>query len=92
MIGPNRIPCSRTNRQHEHLVQRVQGVPGVLDHVRPGISVHDTQLHIQSDEIENARAPVPGTAQAHSFENLAPVHQGRGVHPEDTQRIVPVEV
>jgi len=74
------------------MVQRVQGVPGVLDHVRSGIPVHDTQFHIEGVAVENARAPVPGTSQANPFENLAPVHQRRRVRQTDTQRNVSVKV
>lgn len=62
------------------MVQRVQGVFGVLDHVRFGLFVHDTQLHIPGNAVENARAPVPGTAQAYPFEDLASIHQRRRLH------------
>lgn len=70
------------------MVQHVQGVLGVLDHVRFGLSIHDPQLHIPGNAIENARALVPGTSQADPFENLAPVHQGRGLHQTCTERVV----
>lgn len=70
------------------MVQRVQSVPGVLDHVRPGLPVHDTQLHIQGFAVEDARAYIPGTSEAHALENLAAVYQGRRLHQADTQRVV----
>lgn len=66
--------CSRADRQHEYMVQCVQSVLSVLDHVRSGLPVHDTQLHIEGNAIENARAPVPGTSQTHALQDMAPVY------------------
>jgi len=63
-----------------------------LDHVRSWLPVHDTQLHIEGDAVQDARTPVSGTAQTNPLENLAPVHQGRRVHQTRAQRVVPVEV
>jgi len=74
------------------MVRRVQSVSGVLDYVRSWLPVHDTQLHIESDAVQDARTPVLGTAQANPLENLAPVHQGRRLHQARAQRVVPAEV
>jgi len=74
------------------MVRCIQGVSGVLDYVRSWLLVHDTQLHIKGDAIQDTGALVPRTAQANPLENLAPVYQGRRLHQTRAQRVIPVEV